>query len=133
MVALSIADRGYVLQNGRIVLSSLQPNGRPDPNAGQWINWQRCHGALDIEPAYGDEGTGRWNSSLADGMGPEGNKIVAEEDTAVMFVEVSYRYTPAIFTDLANVGMIHYESAFNVRERTNQNISNAQNLPLNSC
>ena len=120
-------------ENGRIVLSSLQPNGQSGSNAGQWINWQRCHGELDVEPAYGDQGTGQTDSSLADGMGPESNKIVAEEDTAVMFVEVSYRYTPAIFTDLANVGMIHYESAFNVRERTNQNISNAQNLPLNSC
>src|SRR5690606_13142657 len=29
-------------QNGRVVLSSLQENGRSGSDAGQMVNWQRC-------------------------------------------------------------------------------------------
>lgn len=120
--------------NGRLVLSSLQPNGQAGANAGQMINWQRCYGALDVDPSYGTQGTGRTSSTLAAGMGPAGRRIVAESGTAVMFVEVTYNYTP-LFFDVLNAGefIIRYESAFNVRERTNNNITNTQNLTLRSC
>lgn len=119
--------------NGRIVLSSLEPNGRTGSTAGQMINWQRCHGDLNVAPRYGVENTGRTNATLANGMGAAGNRIVAAPDTAVMFVEVTYRYEPVIFGGVGDARDIRYESAFNVRERTNQNISNTQGLTLNSC
>ena len=120
-------------ENGRIVLSSLEPNGKSDTDAGQMINWQRCHGSLAVAPRYGVQGDGRNESSLVDGIGPVGNKITSAEGTAVMFVEVTYQYQPIIVGDLLGPRRIHYESAFNVRERTNQDITNTQNLPLNSC
>lgn len=120
-------------ENGRIVLSSLVPNGQTGGNAGQWINWQRCHGALNIASRYGVQNTGRFNSALADGMGAEGNRIVSAPDTAVMFVEVTYTYRPVFAAGLLGERTIRYESAFNVRERTNQAISNTQALALNSC
>ena len=120
-------------ENGRIVLSSLEPNGKSDTDAGQMINWQRCHGSLAVAPRYGVQGDGRNDSSLVDGIGPVGNKITSAEGTAVMFVEVTYQYQPIIVGDLLGPRRIHYESAFNVRERTNQDITNTQNLPLNSC
>jgi hypothetical protein len=120
-------------QNGRIVLSSLEPNGKTGTDAGQMINWQRCHGSLNVAPRYGVQGLGRTNSALATGMGPAGNKIVSADGTAVMFVEVTYQYQPMIVGDLLGPRRIRYESAFNVRERTNQNITNTQNLVLNSC
>lgn len=120
-------------ENGRIALSSLQPNGKSDGDAGQMINWQRCHGELDVDPAYGDEGLGRNDDALAEGMGLDGNKIVSAPGTAVMFVEVTYQYRPLFW----QVGMasprIRYESAFNVRERTNQNLTNTQGLTTNDC
>src|SRR5690606_31330455 len=75
---------------GRVVLSSLQDNGKSGNKAGQMINWQRCWGDLDVAPAYGNEGTGRNNADLADGMGPANSRIVAAKDTAVMVVEVTY-------------------------------------------
>ena len=51
-----------------------------------------------------------------------------------MFAEVSYRYTPRILPSIVANGLeLRYESAFNVRERTNQNLTNTQNLATNSC
>ncbi len=123
-------------QNGKIVLSSLQPNTMPPQSgkSGQMIGWQRCHGSLAVEPAYGKETKGNSDYSLIEGMGPTGNKIRAADGTAVMFVEVSYRYTPQILPSIVTGGLdLRYESAFNVRERSNQSISNAQNLTVNSC
>lgn len=119
---------------GRVVLSSLEPNGLSGTNAGQRINWQRCFGALAVAPRYGRQGAGSTDASLAAGMGPTGNKITAGASTAVMFVEVSYQYTPVLFSGLSGaVGTIRYESAFNVRERTNQTITNTQSLAVRSC
>lgn len=121
-------------QNGRLVLSSLEPNGLAGTDAGQMINWQRCMGSLAIAPSYGTQGTGRTNAALPDGMGPVGSRITADDGTAVMFVEVTYRYKPVIFSILGDrVADIRYETAFNVRERTNQSITNTQNLAVKSC
>lgn len=119
---------------GRIVISSLEPNGRSGSEAGQMINWQRCYGGLDVDPAYGLEGAGRTDASLAEGMGREGNRIQSADGTAVMFAEVTYLYTPLFMGQLIDgERMIRYESAFNVRERTNQNITNIQSLAVNRC
>lgn len=122
-------------QNGRIVLSSLQPNNQSGSDEGQMINWQRCSGQLtSIAPAYGLEDKGRNDNSLANGMGPAGNQIEAADGTAVMFVEVTYDYQPVIPNmNILGTRQIRYESAFNVRDRTNQDISNTQGLTVNSC
>jgi hypothetical protein len=128
-----VGDTIGFAENGRIVLSSLEPNGRTGSTAGQMINWQRCHGELPVASRYGVQNTGRTTAALANGMGAEGNRISASEGTAVMFVEVTYRYVPTIFGGVGGPRDIRYESAFNVRERTNQNITNAQGLALNSC
>lgn len=119
--------------NGRLVLSSLEDNGRTGGSAGQMINWQRCMGEFDVDPEYGFENKGRNNDSLEDGMGPTGNKITAAEGTAVMFVEVTYDYQPLVDIGFITDTEIRYESAFNVRERTNQNITNTQSLTVNDC
>ena len=50
---------------------------------------------------------------MAAGMGPSGNKIKAADGTAVMFVEVSYDYTP-LFPGVIPAKRLRYESAFNV-------------------
>lgn len=114
-------------ENGRLVLSSLQHNERDeDDGAGQVINWQRCIGDRDdIDPAYGEEGYGREDGSLQS-MG-EGNTISATRGTAIMFVEVSYQYQPLIPGFLPD-RLIRYESAFNVRERVEQDITNTTSI-----
>jgi Flp pilus assembly pilin Flp len=120
--------------NGRIVLSSLQNNGLSGNAAGQMINWQRCWGEFDVDPAYGTEGTGRNNDDLEDGMGEAGSQITSAPDTAVMVVEVSYRYQPLIGGDILPLdATIRHESAFNVRGRQNNDISNTQDLDVLAC
>ncbi|HQS69897.1 MAG: hypothetical protein B7Y36_13135 [Novosphingobium sp. 28-62-57] len=122
------------VNNGRIILSSLEPNGQTGSNAGQMINWQRCYGTMVVAPRYGTQGTGRTNASLSNGMGVNGNRITSAVGTAVMFVEVTYKYQPIMFDSfMRNRTTMRYEAAFNVRERTNQNITNIQNLTVRSC
>lgn len=121
--------------NGRIVLSSLQPNNLSGGNEGQMINWQRCMGQLtSVVPSYGLEDAGRTNASLATGMGPAGNKITSAEGTAVMFIEVTYDYQPIVANvNILGTRQIRYETAFNVRDRTNQDITNTQSLTVAGC
>ncbi len=119
--------------NGRLVLSSLEHNGQTGDDEGQMINWQRCMGTLDVDPAYGTQGIGRENDDLENGMGADGNRIVSAPGTAVMFVEVTYEYQPLIDNTILGERQIRYESAFNVRERNNQDITNTQGLAVNRC
>jgi len=135
MAGANVIGESMDFQNhGRIVLSSLQDNEQKGGNHGQMINWQRCWGNLAVAPAYGTEGTGRTDDSLPDGMGATGNKIAAIDGTAVMFVEVSYDYQPLISDSILPIsGTIRRESAFNVRGRQNNDISNVQDLKTLSC
>ncbi|WP_247711110.1 TadE/TadG family type IV pilus assembly protein [Qipengyuania vesicularis] len=119
--------------NGRVVLSSLQDNKGNGVNKGQMIHWQRCWGDLTIAPAYGREGKGRSDNSLNTGMGQGSNKITAAQNTAVMFVEVTYDYQPLVGPNWMAARRIRHESAFNVRGRQNQDIGNAQGLAVNAC
>lgn len=126
--SLEFADRG------RVVLSSLQDNEQEGANAGQMIHWQRCHGSLNVPPRYGRQGKGRTDASLANGMGSTDNHIRAVPGSAVMFVEVTYLYEPLIAGIISDDPIIvRYESAFNVRERTNQNLTNTTGIAANVC
>ncbi|MEO1969501.1 MAG: TadE/TadG family type IV pilus assembly protein [Sphingomonadaceae bacterium] len=121
-------------QHGRVVLSSLQDNDQKGSKHGQMINWQRCWGDLSVAPAYGKQDKGRTDSSLVDGMGPTGDKITSIPGTAVMFVEVSYQYQPLMVGSLFNLnGIIRRETAFNVRGRQNNDISNTESLTQLTC
>jgi Flp pilus assembly protein TadG len=98
--------------NGRVILSSLQMNS----SGGQWIQWQRCWGATKYVSRYGVEGTGITGTAFA-GMGPTGKKMTADDvKTAIMFVEVNYRYTPLFFTGIVNAMDLHTEAALYVRD-----------------
>lgn len=119
--------------HGRVILSSLQENKETDAaRKGQMINWQRCMGALRTAPKYGVEGKGRTDNSLQ-AMGKAGRQIAALTGTAVMFVEVTYEYQPLINAKILGPRTIRYESAFNVRERTEHDITNVQVLTQNTC
>jgi TadE-like protein len=120
-------------QHGRVVLSSLEPNGLSGADAGQVIGWQRCWGDLDVDPAYGVEGDGADDDELEDGLGPAGNTISAAANTALMFVEVTFDYQPLFAGDLMDIDPIRYETAFNVRGRENNAITNTQNLAEMDC
>ncbi len=130
--AESIAEGLDFKPHGRMVLSSLEDNGETGSQAGQTIVWQRCWGSGNYNPTYGLEGEGATDSSLAQGMGAS-PKITAAPGTAVMFVEVSYAYQPLVSTGFFTPPTIRYESAFNVRGRLNNAITNSQGLAVQSC
>lgn len=112
-------------ENGRVILSSIEPNtaGPDDTSTGQWIRWQRCDGRKNIVSAYGGQGTGQNNSTLQS-VGPADNPISAQDGTAIMVVEVVYDYQPIVPNSWLQDREIRYESAFNVRQRTNQALTN---------
>jgi hypothetical protein len=144
-------------QNGRIILTDLEPT----PTGGnQWIRWQRCDGALNYtnpetrwrpRTAGGTaitNGTEIYNadrtttntttpSSAAAtptfaSMGT-GITIAAASGSAVMVVEVVYNYQPIIPNSFLSGRQIRYESAFNVRQRTDQTLRNINRLTPRSC
>lgn len=118
--------------NARIILSNVESNGRSGSSAGQWIRWQRCYGGNSSHAStYGDENDGRYDSSLADGMGPAGKKIAATGLTAINFAEVIYDYKPLISDRFFGDIVIRYESAFVARERDDHAIKNAGRIPEN--
>ncbi len=100
-------------ENGRVILSSLEQNA----SGGQWIHWQRCRGtAATGASKYGTEGTGSTGTGFA-GMGPSGNVIAADPQSAIMFVEVYYRYQPIFFpVGGATAPTIYRASAMYVRD-----------------
>ncbi len=119
--------------HGRLVLSSIEDNGHKGGKNGQQITWQRCWGDLEVDPAYGVEGDGEDDATLKDGLGAKGHQIAAMKGTAVMFVEATYDYQPLVGTGWFKPPQIYYESAFNVRGRMNNNITNTQNLSQATC
>jgi hypothetical protein len=121
-------------QNGRIILSSIEPNtaGSSGASTGQWIRWQRCDGARNVVSNYGAQGKGQTNSSLP-AVGPAGNQISASSGTAIMMVEVVYNYQPIVSDAIFGPRIIRYESAFNVRQRTDQAIRNANSVTPRNC
>jgi hypothetical protein len=114
--------------NGRVILSSLEPNGLTGTSEGQMIRWQRCFGMKNKTSSYGIEGAGTTNATMATGMGPSGNKITAVSGSAVMFVEAFYEYEPLVMGDLISSTELHYTAAYTVRERATQTLSNLGNI-----
>lgn len=117
--------------NGRIFLSDLEPNGLTGTNEGQFIRWQRCWGSGSFTSSFGMANNGKTDASMKFGMGPgttADKKVKASSSTAVMFVEVAYNYQPLITNTIFGAKVIRYTSAFNVRERTDQEIKNAGGL-----
>jgi len=109
--ALQVANLN-IPTNGRVILSSLQMNS----SGGQWIQWQRCWGSTKYTSRYGVEGTGSTGTAFA-GMGPTGRKMTVDDTkTAIMFVEVNYRYTPLFFTGIVHAMDLHSEAALYVRD-----------------
>lgn len=80
---------------GRIIISSLEPTATPNRYK---IGWQRCKGNLTTyTPQYGTHGQASGINMV--GMGPTGRQVIAPSGSAVIFVEIRYRYEP-----LFNIG-----------------------------
>ncbi len=124
-----------VKNKARIIISSLEPDSA---NVGKdTIRWQRCYGqAIEYRPKYGVAGA----TNLA-GMGPTGRQAYAPANTAVMFVELHYRYEP-LFPLLSSgmLGIMSYRdmdtvAAMVVRDDRNltANPSNPEGVTPSTC
>lgn len=101
-----------IAANGRIVLSSLERNA----DGGQWIHWQRCFGTKTAYgPQFGTQGIGRTGTSFP-GMGPTSNRVIAEQNFAVMYVEIAYEYRPLILSSIVPAQTIRKNAAMYVRD-----------------
>ena len=109
--------------------SRMQLNG----DGGQTIKWQRCFGAVNYASAYGTQGTGATGTSFA-GMGPTGKELKAAAGTAVMFVEIRYRYKRLMPLFWLPLNDITETSAFNVRDsRDLTQVYNSENVTASTC
>lgn len=107
---------------GRVILSSLEPVANPNPAPKKYkISWQRCKGSLAFNSSYGAAG-----ATNMTGMGPTGRQVEAPDNGAVMFVEVSYRYTPIIATKYAPSLTITESAPMVVRDK--RDLSDDSNL-----
>lgn len=99
-----------LFEHGRVIVSSQEVT-----DAGnQYIHWQRCKGKKTASSSYGEEGDGE-NGGFA-GMGPFGEEVIALDDDAVIFVEISYDYQPLVGDTFKLVDTLHAIASFNVRD-----------------
>ncbi|HEX8415309.1 MAG TPA: pilus assembly protein [Sphingomicrobium sp.] len=100
-----------LLNNGRVIISSLEPVATPNTTNRFRIRWQRCYGVkTSYTPGYGTAGT-----TNMIGMGPAARQVTAQEGGATMFVEVYFVYKPLIglgtraptttFTEIASMAV----------------------------
>jgi len=106
-----------LLTNGRVIISSLEY----EKDVGrQYIHWQRCRGQLPRGSAYGnDTDRNGLSGPMLTGLG-KGTKVSVSGRTAVMFVEIYYRYEALL--DLPyGLGekLLHREGAFLIRDDRN--------------
>lgn len=104
-----------LLSRGRVILSSLEL----DSNNNQLIRWQRCKGVHNGQAIYGGQGTNGTSDTSFTGMGQQGSEVAAVYGTAIMFVELEYKFE-GMFGDLfVKPRVIRQEAAFNIRDDRN--------------
>jgi len=121
--------------NGRVVVSSVEPNGQTGTKAGQYIRWQRCTGGLNApesQPKYGVEGKGQ-NDATLPYMGSSTRQIAASTGSSLVFVEVTYRYQPLVSSRFFGTPILRSESVYNVRERNTQVLGSAAGTTASVC
>lgn len=98
---------------GRVILSSLERNA----GGGQWIHWQRCVGTRTYASSFGVAGDGATGTSFP-GMGPATARVTAPDpESAVMFVEIIYDYSPIFSTIYINNRQIRFHASYIVRDK----------------
>ena len=115
--------------NGRVILSSLEPQNNPNPQGKYRIVWQRCYGAKAHSSSHGRTGDSGMN-----GIGPAGRQVTAPDNSATMFVEVRYDYRPIIARDFAPTFAIVEIASMAVRDRRDlTRIYNSENALVSRC
>jgi hypothetical protein len=116
-------------QNGRVIISSLEPVANPNPTARYRIRWQRCRGSLARTSSYGLAGA----TNLL-GIGPTGRQVTAPDSGATMFVEVVYRYESILPATVTPDLEIRHIASMIVRDRRDlSQIYNAEGATPSNC
>jgi len=105
-------------KNGRVILSSFEYDA---DRKLQYIHWQRCRGGLGGQSSYGNDSTRNGlTGPRITGLGQGSQKITVGPGTAVMFVEITYRYDPLLGTPFGlGERMLRHEGAFLIRDDRN--------------
>jgi hypothetical protein len=126
-------DRLNLYQNGRVILTSLEPVANPNPTNRYRLRWQRCRGTKVWPSSYGAAG-----ATNLSGIMVNGQNIIAPEDGAVMFVEISYNYQPLISRAFIPMPAINEVAAMVVRDQRdygggNNGVYNKEGAPVSNC
>lgn len=119
-VMLGAEEQGSTINitgRGRVILTSLE---RDASSGNQYIHWQRCLGSFSHQSNYGNDSTRNGlNGAVITGLGSGATKITASAGSAVMFVEVFYRYEGLFGNMFVDNMTITKEGAFMVRDSRN--------------
>lgn len=131
MTGLAFAGRAINFgEQGRVIVSTVEPNGQTGTQAGYKITWQRCFGAKNVVSSYGLEGAGTTDSSLATGIGPPGNKVRPVDNSALIFAELRYTYKPLVGSAFMPTREMASLQSFTVRDRSSQTLTNTIQLSV---
>jgi len=123
--------------NGRVIISDLEPTSNPNTAGTYKIGWQRCRGAKTSHASsYGTYGvtSGANKGVNMTGMGPTGRQTTTPDNTATMFVEVYYEYTPLIQSGLTPSLTLTEVASMVVRDRRDlTQIYNTPTATISSC
>jgi hypothetical protein len=114
-------------ENGRVILSDLEPVASPNTTNKYKIGWQRCYGEKTHPSTYGNQG----DTDLT-GMGPDDQRITAQDDNATMFVEVYYVYKPLVADKYVPSQTMVEIASMPVRDRRNLT-TGITGTPTNTC
>ena len=115
-------------QNARVILSDIEEDSS---NVGKYqIRWQRCYGGQATHAStYGTAPA----TNLA-GVGPANRQITAQANSATMFVEVYYVYTPLVSSSLVPSTAMTEIASMAVRDRRNLSLpSQASGVIPSNC
>ena len=135
LLSASLLGGSDFLANSRVVVSSVEPNGQTGTNAGQYIRWQRCTGALNVpesQPKYGLQDKGKTDGSLQS-LGTAPKTIKAAAGSALILVEVTYKYQPLVSARFLGTPVMRSEAVYNVRERNDQTLGSAAGATASVC
>ena len=99
--------------NGRVIISSLEPMANPNTAGTYRIRWQRCRGVKTAHQST----FGRAGDTDLTGMGFAGRQAIAPENGVTMFVEVYYEYQPLLGDHLAPCTAMIEIGSMMVRDR----------------
>lgn len=108
-----------LLENGRVILSSLEVGNNSAGVPRQFIRWRRCLGLRMDVSDYGGPSTPNTAPASFQGLGPSTARVQAVANTAVMFVEIEYRYQPLFGEAFLAETILRQEAAFNIRDDRN--------------